>query len=177
MLVKLAHFMITFSGTKLFCAALMCLQFVCVIFLPKKISGKGAQKCTFHQRAALQYASFLNVDVAIVCVCNYFGKKISAKAANELFIKLTKVYSSATFYVQFLCTKLFCTAFKCLQFGFVIFCLKKISGKAAHKMKLTKVFSSPTFYKQLFLVNKCFAHQLQENQPQNRLTFKASLHQ
>jgi hypothetical protein len=36
-------------------------------------------------------------------------------------------------------TKVLCTAFKCLHFGFVIFWLKEFGAKAAHKMlvKLT----------------------------------------
>jgi hypothetical protein len=37
------------------------------------------------------------------------------------------------------CTKVFCAAFMCLQFGFVIFWQKNFGAKAAHKMlvKLT----------------------------------------
>jgi len=30
--------------------------------------------------------------------------------------------------------KVFCAAFMCLQFGFVIFCQKDFGAKAAHKM-------------------------------------------
>jgi hypothetical protein len=34
-------------------------------------------------------------------------------------------------------TKVICTAFKCLQFGFVIFWQKDFGAKAAHKMLVT----------------------------------------
>jgi len=46
---------------------------------------------------------------------------------------------SQTFYEQLLRMKVFCAAFMCLQFGFVIFRQKDFGGKAAHKMlvKLT----------------------------------------
>jgi hypothetical protein len=39
------------------------------------------------------------------------------------------------------CTKVFCAAFMCLQFGFVMFWRKDFGAKAAHKMlvKLTPV--------------------------------------
>ena len=42
--------------------------------------------------------------------------------------------------------KVFCTAFMCLQFGFVIFWQKDFGAKAAHKMlvKLTPVISIET---------------------------------
>jgi hypothetical protein len=41
---------------------------------------------------------------------------------------------SPIFYKQFVCTKVFCAAFMCLQFGFVIFWQKDFGTKAAHKM-------------------------------------------
>ena len=41
---------------------------------------------------------------------------------------------SPTFYENLLCTKVFCTAFMCWQFRFVIFCWKEIVAKAACKM-------------------------------------------
>jgi hypothetical protein len=46
---------------------------------------------------------------------------------------------SPTFYKQLFCTKVFCAAFMCLQFEFVIFWRKDLGTKAAHKMlvKLT----------------------------------------
>jgi len=46
---------------------------------------------------------------------------------------------SPIFYEQLLRTKVFCTAFLCLQFGFEIFWQKDFGVKAAHKMlvKLT----------------------------------------
>jgi hypothetical protein len=46
---------------------------------------------------------------------------------------------SPTFYEQLLCAKVFCAAFMCLQFGFVIFWRKDFGTKAAHKIlvKLT----------------------------------------
>ncbi len=44
--------------------------------------------------------------------------------------------------------KVFCAAFMCLQFGFVIFCRKDFGAKAAHEMlvKLTSV-KEKKFYK------------------------------
>ncbi len=49
------------------------------------------------------------------------------KAACKILVKLTRH------------TKVLCTAFNCLQFGFVIFWQKDFGAKAAHKMlvKLT----------------------------------------
>ncbi len=46
---------------------------------------------------------------------------------------------SPIIYKQLFCTKVFCAAFICLQFGFVIFWRKSFGAKAAHKMlvKLT----------------------------------------
>ena len=46
---------------------------------------------------------------------------------------------SPTFYEQLFHTKVLCSAFMCLQFGFVIFWQKDFGAKAAHKMlvKLT----------------------------------------
>jgi hypothetical protein len=46
---------------------------------------------------------------------------------------------SPIFFISFFRTKVFCAAFMCLQFGFVIFWQKDFGAKAAHKMlmKLT----------------------------------------
>jgi hypothetical protein len=44
---------------------------------------------------------------------------------------------SPIFYEQPLCAKVFCAAFMCLQFGFVIFWQKDFGAKAAHKMLVT----------------------------------------
>ena len=49
-------------------------------------------------------------------------------------------------------TKVFCTAFKCLQFGFVIFWRKDFGAKAAHKM-LVKLTPEQNFQKHA--VNAC----------------------
>ena len=50
-----------------------------------------------------------------------------------------QVSISPKFYEHLFCTSVFCTAFKCLQFGFVIFWQKEVGAKAARKMlvKLT----------------------------------------
>ncbi len=50
-----------------------------------------------------------------------------------------QVAISPIFYEQLFCTKVFCAALMCLQFGFVIFWQKDFGTKAAHKMlvKLT----------------------------------------
>ncbi len=54
-------------------------------------------------------------------------------------ITSVQVSISPIFYEQLFRTKVFCEAFMCLQFGFVIFCRKDFGAKAAHKMlvKLT----------------------------------------
>jgi len=41
---------------------------------------------------------------------------------------------SPIFYEQLFCVKVFCAAFMCLRFGFVIFWRKDFGTKAAHKM-------------------------------------------
>jgi len=51
-----------------------------------------------------------------------------------------QVSISPTFYLQLLCTKVICSAFLYLQFGFVIFWQKNISEKSI----------SPIFYEELF---------------------------
>jgi hypothetical protein len=53
--------------------------------------------------------------------------------------KVKQVSISPIFYEQLFHIKVFCTAFMCIQFGFVIFRQKDIGAKAAHKMlvKLT----------------------------------------
>ncbi len=45
-----------------------------------------------------------------------------------------QVSISPIFYEQLFNTKVFCAAFMCLQFGFVIFGQKDFGAKAAHKM-------------------------------------------
>jgi hypothetical protein len=56
-------------------------------------------------------------------------------------VQRTLVWLSITpiYYKQLLHTKVLCSAFMCLQFGFVIFWQKDFCAKAAHKMlvKLT----------------------------------------
>jgi hypothetical protein len=47
---------------------------------------------------------------------------------------MTQVSISPILYKQLFHTKVFCTAFMCLQFGFVIFWQKDFGAKAAHKM-------------------------------------------
>jgi hypothetical protein len=51
----------------------------------------------------------------------------------------SQVSISPIFYEQLFCPKVFCAAFICLQFGFVIFWQKEFCAKAAYKMlvKLT----------------------------------------
>jgi hypothetical protein len=55
-----------------------------------------------------------------------------------------QVSISPIFYKQRFHKKVFCAAFMCLQFGFVIFWQKDFGAKAAHKMlvKLTPGFRS-----------------------------------
>jgi hypothetical protein len=52
---------------------------------------------------------------------------------------------SPIFYEELFHTKVFCAAFMCLQFGFVIFWRKDFGEKAAHK-KLTPVLLIKTNY-------------------------------
>jgi hypothetical protein len=54
-----------------------------------------------------------------------------------------QVSISPIFYEQLFRTKVFCAAFMCLQFGFVIFRRKDFGAKGAHRMlvKLTPDFS------------------------------------
>ncbi len=49
-------------------------------------------------------------------------------------------------YEQLFCAKVFCTAFMCLQFGFVMFLRKDFGAKAAHKM-LVKLTPRSTNFK------------------------------
>jgi hypothetical protein len=44
---------------------------------------------------------------------------------------------SSVFYEQLFSTKVFCAAFICLKFGFIIFWQKDFGAKAAHKMCVT----------------------------------------
>ncbi len=63
-------------------------------------------------------------------------QNLSQRKCNK---KGVLVSISPIFYEQLFCMKVFCTAFMCLQFGFVIFWWKDFGIKAAHKMlvKLT----------------------------------------
>ena len=49
---------------------------------------------------------------------------------------------SPTFYEQVFCTKVFCEASLCLQFGFVLFWQKEIDTKAARNV-LVKLTTAP----------------------------------
>ncbi len=63
---------------------------------------------------------------------------------------------SPTFYKQLFPMKVFCAAFMCLQFGFVIFWRKDFGAKAAHKMlvKLTPVACTINVYDRRFYDRK-----------------------
>jgi hypothetical protein len=50
--------------------------------------------------------------------------------------KCAQVSISPIFYKQLFCTKVFCAAFMCLQFGFGFFWRKDFGAKAAHKMSV-----------------------------------------
>ena len=54
---------------------------------------------------------------------------------------------SPTFYEQLFCTQVSCSAFLCLQFGFVIFCQKEIGAKATGEIlvKLSSCYSRVQF--------------------------------
>jgi hypothetical protein len=57
---------------------------------------------------------------------------------------------SPIFYEQLFRAKVFCAAFMCLQFGFVIFWGKDFCAKAAHKM-LVKLTTGVNAVKPFFL--------------------------
>jgi len=64
---------------------------------------------------------------------------------------------SPIFYEQLLCTKVYCAAFMCLQFGFVILWQKDFGAKAVHKMlvKLTPGGTiGPRYLMQLLLAEE-----------------------
>ncbi len=65
----------------------------------------------------------------MVSESTYFSTNHCTK--NLSFIQLS---ISSTFYVRHFHAKVFCTAFQCIQFGFVIFWHKNISTKATRKM-------------------------------------------
>jgi hypothetical protein len=58
---------------------------------------------------------------------------------------------SPIFYEQLFGMKVFCAAFMCLQFGFVIFWQKDFGAKAAHKMlmKLTPGLHRNEWFKKI----------------------------
>jgi hypothetical protein len=69
----------------------------------------------------------------------------NTEAAAFVLVKQgDQVSISPILYEQLFCTKVFCIAFMCLQFGLVIFWQKDFGAKAAHKMlgKLTPDFFS-----------------------------------
>jgi hypothetical protein len=63
-------------------------------------------------------------------------------------VERDQVSISPIFYEQLFRMKVFCAAFMCLQFGFVIFWQKDFGAKAAHKMlvKLTPGVFLATFF-------------------------------
>jgi hypothetical protein len=64
-------------------------------------------------------------------------------------LESNQVSISPIFFEQLFRTQDFCTAFMCLQFGFVIFWGKDFGAKAAHKMlvKLTPLLLVPLLLK------------------------------
>jgi hypothetical protein len=62
------------------------------------------------------------------------AKGVGTKVGEISWQFCHQVSISTIFYKQLFRTKVFCTAFMCLQFGFVIFWQKDIGTKAAHKM-------------------------------------------
>jgi hypothetical protein len=63
---------------------------------------------------------------------------------------------SPIFYEQLFCTKDFCAAFTCLQFGFVIFWRKDFDAKAANKIlvKLTPGVNFTNILRAVFLYER-----------------------
>ena len=100
-------------------------------------------RCQFHQHFMRNF--FVRKCFAqLFCSHSLAFKKFGAKIlAQNLQVKcwwnLLKVSISSTFYAQLFCTKVLCAAFLHLRFGFVIFCQKNISAKAARKMLMKLV--------------------------------------
>jgi hypothetical protein len=57
---------------------------------------------------------------------------------------------SPIFFEELFRTKVFCAAFMCLQFGFVIFWQKDFGAKAAHKKMLVKLTPGGLYYKTFY---------------------------
>ena len=57
-------------------------------------------------------------------------KSTRAKTVHKMLVKSTLGVISPTFRKLLFCMQVFCTAFMCLQFGFVIFGQKEIGAKA-----------------------------------------------
>jgi hypothetical protein len=62
----------------------------------------------------------------------YFARAVSY--ALKMSMKLIPEVNFTNILRDAFCTKVFCAAFMCLQFGFVIFWQKDFGAKAAHKM-------------------------------------------
>ncbi len=75
----------------------------------------------------------------------HLNDKIRSFMQNVIMLNVMALPGRCQFHQYFMssvfCTKAFCAAFLCLQFGFVIFWRKDFGTKAAHKMlvKLTPV--------------------------------------
>jgi hypothetical protein len=97
------------------------------------------------------------IDFQKECLANWLSTKWHGGSYNKVRPESALMSISPIFYKQLFHTKVFCTAFMCLQFGFVIFCQKDFGTKAAHKMlvKLTPSLPSKGDYI-LFDLDKVF---------------------
>jgi hypothetical protein len=65
--------------------------------------------------------------------CLQVSRSYKSFVFNTEATEKMQVSISTILYEQLFCTKVFCAAFMCLQFGFVIFWQKDFGAKAAHK--------------------------------------------
>ncbi len=74
-----------------------------------------------------------------------FGSFVAYEENEELWILLL-VSISPIFYEQIFHMKVFCAAFMCLQFGFVIFWQKDFSAKTVNKLLLKLTPGAIAYY-------------------------------
>jgi hypothetical protein len=124
--------------TKIFCAAFMCLQFGFEIFWWNDFGATAAHKMLVKLAPGV---NFTNIFWAAFTPKSFCQKIPNPNCKQLKAVQRTLVWLSISpiFYKQFFHTKVLCSPFMCLPFGFVIFWRKDFGAKAAHKMlvKLT----------------------------------------
>jgi hypothetical protein len=82
------------------------------------------------------------------------GHTYTAIKGRGAFLNGDQVSISPIFYEHLFCMKVFCAAFMCLKFGFVMFWQKDLGTKVAHKM-LVKLTSGASFEKFTLATYSC----------------------